>query len=321
MSANLLEVQDLSVSFFTRRGIVRAVDNINFDVREGEAIALVGESGSGKSITCLSILGLVPEPAGRIVGGKILFMGEDLRVKSRREMQQIRGRQICMIPQDATASLNPVLSVGDQLMETLALRLDRDNKRLRDRAAELLERMAITSASERLKSFPHQLSGGMRQRVVAAIAMAQEPKLLIADEPTTALDVTIQAQFLSLLKDIKHDRSISILFVTHDLGIVADLCDRVAVMYAGRIVETAPVQRLFNDPAHPYTKALMQSVPHPGDKPRRLHSIEGQPPDPLDVSAGCRFAPRCPFKMAKCDEYPPDQEISSGHTVACWIYP
>ena len=317
--APILDVQDLKTYFFTRTGVVKAVDGVSFSLMPGETLGIVGESGSGKSMTALSIMGLVPQPAGRIVGGRILFQGEDLVPKSNSEMQHIRGREICMILQDPMTSLNPVFTVGNQLVETLRTNSEERSSGLRGKAIELLEKVKIASPDTRIANFPHQMSGGMRQRVVGAIAIAGAPKLLIADEATTSLDATIQYQYLALLKELQQDTGMSIIFITHDFGIVAKMCDRVAVMYAGRVAEVADVRGLFNNPSHPYTEALMKSVPNVEEDVDFLYSIEGQPPALDNLPIGCTFADRCPYVMDRCrEEFPPEVPVAEGHMATCW---
>ena len=314
-----LEVQDLKTYFFTRTGVVKAVDGVSFTVGAGETLGIVGESGCGKSMTALSIMGLVPQPAGRIVGGKVLLEGEDLLQKTQGEMQQIRGRKICMILQDPMTSLNPVFTIGNQMVETLRLSKQMKERGLRDQAIEQLRRVKIASPEVRLGNYPHQMSGGMRQRVVGAIATSGEPKLLIADEATTSLDATIQYQYLRLLKELQQGTGLAIIFITHDFGIVAKMCDRVAVMYAGKIVENADVRDLFNHPSHPYTEALMQSVPNIDEDVDHLYSIEGQPPALDKLPEGCTFAPRCPYAFDRClKEYPTEVTVSKTHSATCW---
>ncbi len=315
----VLEVKDLKAHLHTRWGVVRAVDGVSFSVRAGETLGLVGESGSGKTMTALSLLRLLPQPAGRIVNGQILLDGDDLVPKSEREMQRVRGRQISMILQDPQTSLNPVFTVGNQLVEALRGQRRDAKARLWRRAAEALRRVRVPAPEERLRAYPHQMSGGMKQRVVGAIALACEPRLLIADEPTTALDVTIQLQYLTLLKDVQARMGLAMLFITHDFGIVARICDRVAVMYAGRIIESGPVRPLFKSPRHPYTGALMASVPRMEARVERLPSIEGQPPALHRLPPGCRFAPRCSYVEDRCRrEYPPMFAIGPTHEAACW---
>jgi oligopeptide/dipeptide ABC transporter ATP-binding protein len=318
--APILEVEDLKTYFFTRTGVVKAVDGVSFSLMPGETLGIVGESGSGKSMTALSIMGLVPQPAGRIVGGSILFQGEDLVQKTQAEMQHIRGREICMILQDPMTSLNPVFTVGNQLIETIRQNRQQDRTtNLKSRAIELLQRVKIASADVRFSNFPHQMSGGMRQRAVGAIAIAGSPKVLIADEATTSLDATIQYQYLNLLKELQEDTGMSIIFITHDFGIVAKMCDRVAVMYAGKIAELADVRDLFNHPSHPYTEALMRSVPNVDEEVEYLYSIEGQPPALDSLPPGCTFAPRCPYVFDRChQEFPAAVQVGAGHMATCW---
>jgi len=314
----ILEVNDLRTYFYTRTSVVKAVDGISFTLRQGETLGIVGESGCGKTMTALSLLRLVPKPAGRIVGGEILLHGEDLVQKSEDEMRQVRGQKISMILQDPQTSLNPVFNIGNQLMESLALTHKEGRKNLFQRAVESLRNVNVAAPERRLEDFPHQMSGGMKQRVVGAIAMSLEPDIIIADEPTTALDVTIQLQYLRLLKDIQARSGLAIIFITHDFGVVARMCDRVAVMYAGHIVEHGSVRDLFNNPQHPYTQALMDSVPKLEEKVDRLYSIEGQPPLLWDLPEGCLFAERCPHARDKCQEYPPTFPVAEGHMADCW---
>ena len=315
----ILEVHDLKTYFFTRTGVVKAVDGVSIRLEAGETLGIVGESGSGKSMTALSIMGLVPQPAGRTVGGRVLLEGEDLLTKTPKEMQEIRGRKICMILQDPMTSLNPAYTIGDQLVETLRLNTGSRIGDLKNRGIELLSKVRIASAPERMGNYPHQMSGGMNQRVVGAIALAGGPKVLIADEATTSLDATIQYQYLQLLRELQADTGLSIIFITHDFGIVAHMCTQVAVMYAGKIVETAGVRDLFNNPAHPYTEALMQSVPNVEEDVDHLYSIEGQPPALDKLPEGCAFAARCPFVFDRCREaYPEPVKVSEGHSAACW---
>jgi oligopeptide/dipeptide ABC transporter ATP-binding protein len=298
---------------------VRAVDGVSLVLREGETLGLVGESGCGKTMTALSILRLLPRPAGRIVGGQILLEGEDLLAKSERAMRRIRGRRISMILQDPQTSLNPVFTIGNQLVEAFRIHGGEGGQPLWRRAEEALRQVKVAAPAQRLRDFPHQLSGGMKQRVVGAIALSGEPRVLIADEPTTALDVTIQLQYLTLLKEIQARTRVAVLFITHDFGIVARMCDRVAVMYAGRIVESAPVRDLFAAPRHPYTQALMAAVPTMEAGIERLQSIEGQPPALHHLPPGCRFAPRCPYADERCHrEYPPTFAVGPHQAAACW---
>jgi len=315
----VLSVEDLRTHFTTRWGTVKAVDGISFDLRKGETLGIVGESGCGKSVTMLSLMRLIPTPPGRIVSGKIILDGEDIVPIDENEMAQIRGSKIALIIQDPMTSLNPVFSIGDQVEEAIKIHQDIPKTSIVDRALEVLRKVNIPAAETRVKDYPHQMSGGMRQRVVGAIGISCQPQVLIADEPTTSLDVTIQAQYLKLLKDIQKDSDLSIIFITHDFGIVAKMCDRVAVMYAGRIVEHGSVRDIFNKPSHPYTEALLASVPRMDRVVDRLFSIEGQPPPLHDLPVGCAFADRCPVVMDKCrDEYPEIKAVSDGHTAACW---
>ena len=316
-----MQVRDLRTQIVTRWGTVKAVDGVSFSLGEGETLGLVGESGSGKSMTCLSIVRLVPRPAARIVSGQILLDGEDLLLKREDEMQRIRGRQVAMILQDPMSSLNPVFSIGMQMREPVASYHGLRGRSLTERAAALLASVRIPSPAERLRAFPHQLSGGMRQRVVGAMAIAGPPRLLIADEPTTSLDLTIQAQYLDLLSELQRRHRLAMIFVTHNLGIVARMCDTVAVMYAGRIVELGPVARIFRSPAHPYTRALLESVPRLGIRAGRLTVIDGQPPDLAQLPPGCAFAPRCPQAMARCQvEAPPETVVGDRHQARCWLH-
>ncbi len=318
MSDTLLDVHDLRTYFHTRRGVVKAVDGASFSVRRGETLGIVGESGSGKSMTCLSILRLVPEPGGRIVGGSIVFDGEDLLAKSPQEMRRLRGSRIAMILQDPMASLNPALTVGAQIAESLTLHRGLRGRALDARVLELLRQVRISDPERRVHAYPHQMSGGIRQRVAGAIAISCQPSLLIADEPTTSLDVTIQAQYLRLLKDIQRETGLALVFVTHDLGIVAKLCDRVAVMYAGRIVETGPTREIFDRPRHPYTIGLLNCLPTLRRGREPLTAIDGQPPDLANVPAGCAFTPRCPLAEARCSETRPALEsVAPEHLAAC----
>jgi peptide/nickel transport system ATP-binding protein len=320
-SAPLLKVDDLKTYLHLRRGVVRAVDGISFEVHEGETLGLVGESGSGKTMTCLSILRLLPRHGGGRINGSIQLDGAELTTLSEAEMaQKIRGQQVAMISQDPMTSLNPVFTVGDQVSGPfLYHKLVKTVREAWKRAADGLRRVRIPSPELRLKNFPHQFSGGMRQRVSTAMAIACSPRLLIADEPTTALDVTIQVQMMALLKSIQRDTKVGIILITHDLSIVAGLCHRIAVMYAGRIVETGKVRDIYKNPAHPYTQALLEAIPHLGQKRDRLAAIPGQPPSLLDPPTGCRFAPRCPKRMSICDEYPAATDIGDGHVVNCWL--
>ena len=316
----VLDVRDLRMHLYTRWGITKAVDGVSFQLREGETLGIVGESGSGKTMMALSLLQLVPKPAGRIIGGQVLLDGDDLLKKTNSEMSRVRGSKISMILQDPQTSLNPVFTVGNQIRETLGMQFKGEGTRpLRKRAVDALDRTQVADPPRVLSSYPHQLSGGMKQRIVGAIAFSSQPRVLIADEPTTALDVTVQAQYLRLLKDIQRDTGAAILFITHDFGIVANMCDRTAVMYAGRIVEQGTVRDLFNSPSHPYTQALLASVPNVAELTSRLASIEGQPPALFDLPEGCRFAPRCAYADDRChSDYPPEFHGPEGHTANCW---
>jgi oligopeptide/dipeptide ABC transporter ATP-binding protein len=319
--AAVIDVRDLRTHIVTRWGTIKAVDGVSFALAEGETLGLVGESGSGKSMTCLSVVRLVPRPAARIVGGQVLLDGDDLLTKSDAEMQQFRGRKVAMILQDPMSSLNPVFSIGMQVREPLAMYHGLRGSAVVRRAVELLASVRIPAPAARLRAFPHQLSGGMRQRVVGAMAIAGPPRLLMADEPTTSLDLTIQAQYLGLLKELQERHRFAMVFVTHNLGIVARTCDRVAVMYAGRIVEIGSVRRIFTEPAHPYTRALLESIPRFGARRTRLTAIAGQPPDLASLPVGCAFAARCPSAVARCGvEAPPETAVAPGHTTRCWLH-
>ncbi len=316
----VLQVQNLSTSFFTDDGEVRAVRNVSFDLHPGETLAIVGESGSGKSVTALSILGLVQRP-GEIVGGKILFKEQDLVQMPTEELREIRGRDIAMIFQDPLSSLNPVLRVGFQIDEAMRAHDKIPADRVEARGIELLTEVRVPDAARRTKDYPHQFSGGMRQRAMIAMGLANRPDILIADEPTTALDVTVQAQILELLRDLNEDMGTSIMLITHNLGVVAGLCQRVLVMYAGEIVEEGPVEQIFESPQHPYTWSLLRSLPRiDADRRERLRSIEGLPPDLIALPPGCKFSPRCPFRLERCfrDE-PRLDEVGSGRRASCWV--
>jgi oligopeptide/dipeptide ABC transporter ATP-binding protein len=319
--ATLLDVIDLQTQFATRHGVVRAVDRVSWDVAEGETVALVGESGCGKSVTALSIMRLVAPPAGRIAGGRILFKGRDLLTLSEEEMRHVRGREIAMIFQEPMTSLNPVLTIGRQLTEGLETHLGLGAAAARARAVDLLAMVGIPDPARRLPQYPHQFSGGMRQRMMIAMALACEPSLVLADEPTTALDVTIQAQILELMKGLSRRLGVAMLIITHNLGVVARYADRVNVMYAGRIIERGTARELYGNPRHPYTLGLLRSVPRL-DEPRRarLNPIDGQPPDLTRLPPGCAFAPRCAFRVERClAETPPLRAVGGmGHVSACW---
>ena len=315
----VLEVNDLHTYFFNRRGITKAVDGVSFSLKEGETLGIVGESGCGKTMTALSLLGLIPKPAARIVSGEILLDGEDLVQKSAKEMREIRGKKISMILQDPQTSLNPVFSIGNQVMEALGVSHKFARKEMVSRAIDALRNVRVAAPERRMSDYPHQMSGGMKQRVIGAIAISSTPKVIIADEPTTALDVTIQLQYLELLREIQQETGLAIIFITHDFGIVARMCDRVAVMYAGRIIESADVRTLFNSPTHPYTQALMESVPRMA-RTDRLFAIDGQPPALFALPEGCRFADRCSHVRERCSqEYPPILQPETGHDVSCWM--
>ena len=315
----VLEVEDLKTYFQTRWGTVKAVDGVSFDLRRGETLGIVGESGSGKSVAMLSLTRLIPTPPGEIVGGKILLEGEDLLQLSEKEMGNVRGSQIALIIQDPMTSLNPVFTIGNQVGEAIKIHQEIPNSGVLQRVSDVLRRVNIPAAETRVRDYPHQMSGGMRQRVVGAIGISCEPMVLIADEPTTSLDVTIQAQYLKLLKDLQQASNIALIFITHDFGIVAKMCDRVAVMYAGKIVEMGDVREIFNNPSHPYTEALLASVPKLEEDVDRLYSIEGQPPMLHDLPPGCPFAPRCQYVMDRCLEaYPPTISLTERHYAACW---
>jgi oligopeptide/dipeptide ABC transporter ATP-binding protein len=314
----VLQVNDLRTYFFNRWGVVKAVDGINFSLKEGETLGIVGESGCGKTMTALTLLRLNPKPASRIVSGQIILDGEDLVQKSDNEMREIRGRKISMVLQDPQTSLNPVFTVGGQIVEALRTHRKGSHKNMVKQALEALRSVKVAAPERRVEDFPHQMSGGMKQRVIGAIAISCEPKVIIADEPTTALDVTIQLQYLRLLKEIQAETGMGIIFITHDFGIVARMCDRVNVMYAGRIVESAGVRDLFNKPNHPYTQALMAAVPQM-EKTDRLFAIDGQPPALYALPDGCRFANRCLHVQDRClQDYPTTYDVEEAHTAACF---
>ena len=319
-SDNVLEVRDLVTYFFLRRGVVKAVDGVSFDLKRGEVLGLVGESGCGKSLTALSIMRLLPKGSARTVRGEVRLGGENILTRSPREMREIRGRRISMILQDPQTSLNPVFTIGNQLIEAVKIHHPDGRRSLVRRAIESLKQVRVAAPDRRVQDYPHQMSGGMKQRVVGAIAISCEPRVIIADEPTTSLDVTIQAQYLRLLREIQEATNLALIFITHDFGIVAKMCDRVMVMYAGRVVETGPVRSIFNRPSHPYTQALLNSVPNMDEDVERLYSIGGQPPALWDLPGGCRFAARCQYAEDRCRrEYPPAVRVSEGHTASCWL--
>jgi peptide/nickel transport system ATP-binding protein/oligopeptide transport system ATP-binding protein len=322
MADALLEVRDLRTYFDTDRGLFRAVDGIDFSVGRGKTVGLVGESGCGKSVTSLSVMGLVPSPPGRVTAQSMKFEGRDVLQLSADERRHLRGGKMSMIFQEPMTSLNPVHTVGRQIVEAILAHTKLSPNQARDRAIEMLELVRIPSATARFDDFPHRLSGGMRQRVMIAMALSCEPALLIADEPTTALDVTIQAQILDLLRDLQKRLGMAVLIITHDLGVIAEIADEVIVMYAGKIVESAPVKALFGDPQHPYTIGLLGSIPRLDVERERLATIEGTVPSPNNQPKGCRFSPRCPFADRRCREEPPPlREIGNGHQVACWHAP
>ena len=318
--ANLLEIKDLSTYFFTPEGVVKAVDGISYDVGEGEIIGIVGESGCGKSVSALSIMRLVANPPGRTVNGRVMFEGEDLLSLDDSEMRRIRGNRIAMVFQEPMTSLNPVLTIGRQLTETLELHQNMNRSQARERAAELLQTVGIPDAKQHLKDYPHQFSGGMRQRVMIAIALSCNPKLIIADEPTTALDVTIQAQILELMQRLSQEFGTAMIIITHNLGVVARYASRVVVMYAGKVIESGSAQEIYHDPKHPYTLALLQSVPRIDETRKvKLQTIAGLPPDLVNLPDGCSFSPRCRFSYERCtEEAPVLMRTSDGHESACW---
>ncbi len=324
MTENLLEVNHLKTYFFTRGGVVKAVDDVSFAIKPGQTLGLVGESGCGKSVTALSVMRLVASPPGKIVGGEINFSGENILEKNRDEMTNLRGSKISMIFQDPMTSLNPVFTVGYQIAETVTRhRKDMSKDQAWKRAVEMLDLVRIPDAKRRAKNYPHEFSGGMRQRVMIAIALACNPKLLIADEPTAALDVTIQAQILELMKGLSKEFDTAVMLITHDLGVVAGTCEYVNVMYAGHVVESAPVKQVFETPAHPYTVGLLHSIPRLNDqRGLKLNPIGGQPPDLLNPPAGCPYAPRCPKVQSKCRQERPElMPVGRGNQVAACFYP
>ena len=318
--ADLLEIKGLKTHFFTSDGTVKAVDGVSFAIRDGQTLGVVGESGCGKSITALSILRLIDKP-GRIVQGEILLSGRDLVKAPDEEMRDVRGNVISMIFQEPMTSLNPVFTCGDQIAEAIRLHENVSASGARKRAIEMLAAVGIPDAKRRAKSYPHQLSGGMRQRVMIAMALSTNPALLIADEPTTALDVTIQAQILELMKEMRRQNRMAIMLITHDLGVVAEMADEVVVMYAGKVVERADATTVFESPHHPYTKGLLASIPRLGDRRKRLEVIRGVVPNPLNLPRGCLFKRRCPYAMPICDVAPPPQAIDARHVSRCWLTP
>ncbi len=328
MSEKILEIKNLETVFYTEKGIVRAVDGVSFDVKPGKTLGIVGESGCGKSVTSLSIMGLVMPPAGKIRGGEILFHGtnetnqnstKDLLKFSQDEMRNVRGKDISMIFQEPMTSLNPVYRVGDQISEVFILHYGATKKEAWDRSIEMLQKVGIPSPEERVNDYPHSLSGGMRQRVMIAMALACRPKILICDEPTTALDVTIQAQILDLMRKLQEEEDMAIIFISHDLGVIADLCDDVMVMYSGKTVEFSETKSLYRNPSHPYTKALLQSIPRLGQNPdEELRTIPGLVPSLLELPRGCHFADRCSYVKSECrQELPPLRKKDDGHLVRC----
>ncbi|MFE9456947.1 ABC transporter ATP-binding protein [Streptomyces californicus] len=317
----LLEVRDLHVEFHTREGVAKAVNGVDYSVAEGETLAVLGESGSGKSVTAQAIMGILDMPPGKIAGGEILFKGQDLLRLKPEERRKIRGQEMAMIFQDALSSLNPVLTVGQQLGEMFVVHRGMSRKDAKAKSVELMDRVRIPAAKERVNQYPHQFSGGMRQRIMIAMAMALEPSLIIADEPTTALDVTVQAQVMDLLAELQREYNMGLILITHDLGVVADVADRIAVMYAGRIVETAPVHEIYKAPAHPYTKGLLRSIPRLDQKGRELYAIKGLPPNLTRIPPGCAFNPRCPIARDVCrTDVPPLYEVDAERRSACHFW-
>ncbi|GAA2996882.1 ABC transporter ATP-binding protein [Streptomyces fulvorobeus] len=317
----LLEVRDLHVEFHTREGVAKAVNGVNYSVAEGETLAVLGESGSGKSVTAQAVMGILDMPPGKISGGEILFKDRDLLKLKPEERRRVRGQEMAMIFQDALSSLNPVMTVGEQLGEMFTVHRGMSRKDARTRSVELMDRVRIPAAKERVGNYPHQFSGGMRQRIMIAMAMALEPSLIIADEPTTALDVTVQAQVMDLLAELQRELNMGLILITHDLGVVADVADKIAVMYAGRIVETSPVHDIYQAPAHPYTKGLLRSIPRLDRKGRELYAIRGLPPNLLHIPPGCAFHPRCPMAQDVCrTDVPPLYRVSDGRRSACHFW-
>ncbi|GGT40204.1 ABC transporter ATP-binding protein [Streptomyces purpureus] len=317
----LLDVRDLEVEFRTRDGVAKAVNGVNYSVEAGQTLAVLGESGSGKSVTAQAVMGILDMPPGRITGGQILFQGQDLLTLKEEERRRIRGAKMAMIFQDALSSLNPVLSVGAQLGEMFEVHRGLSRKDARTKAVELMDRVRIPAAKDRVGDYPHQFSGGMRQRVMIAMALALEPDLIIADEPTTALDVTVQAQVMDLLAELQRELDMGLILITHDLGVVADVADKIAVMYAGRIVENAPVHEIYKAPAHPYTRGLLDSIPRLDQKGQELYAIKGLPPNLMNIPPGCAFNPRCPLARDMCrTDVPPLYEVSESRTSACHFW-
>ncbi|MFD8687118.1 ABC transporter ATP-binding protein [Streptomyces sp. NPDC059651] len=317
----LLEVRDLHVEFHTRDGVAKAVNGVNYSVAEGETLAVLGESGSGKSVTAQAIMGILDMPPGKISGGEILFKDRDLLKLKKDERRKIRGQEMAMIFQDALSSLNPVLTVGEQLGEMFVVHRGLSRKDAKAKAVELMDRVRIPAAKERVGNYPHQFSGGMRQRIMIAMALALEPSLIIADEPTTALDVTVQAQVMDLLAELQRELNMGLILITHDLGVVADVADKIAVMYAGRIVETSPVHDIYRAPAHPYTKGLLRSIPRLDQKGQELYAIKGLPPNLLHIPPGCAFNPRCPMAQDVCrTDVPPLFDVAENRQSACYFW-
>ncbi|MEU6107848.1 ABC transporter ATP-binding protein [Streptomyces albidoflavus] len=317
----LLDVRDLQVEFHTREGVAKAVNGVSYSVDAGETLAVLGESGSGKSVTAQAIMGILDTPPGHITGGEIIFEGRDLLTLKEDRRRKVRGAEMAMIFQDALSSLNPVLTVGEQLGEMFTVHRGMSRKEAKARAVELMDRVRIPAATERVDQYPHQFSGGMRQRIMIAMAMALEPKLIIADEPTTALDVTVQAQVMELLAELQREYNMGLILITHDLGVVADVADKIAVMYAGRIVETAPVHDIYRAPAHPYTRGLLDSIPRLDQKGRELYAIKGLPPNLLAIPPGCAFHPRCPLAQPVCTtDVPPLYEVDPRRRSACHFW-
>ncbi len=317
----LLEIKGLKTRFFTEDGVVHAVNGISYDLEEGGTLGIVGESGCGKSVSVLSVMRLIPEPPGKIVGGEVFFEGRDMLKMDPEDVRKVRGNRIAMVFQDPMTSLNPVLTIGRQIDEALELHMGMDKRQARQRTVELLEMVGIPEAANRADDYPHQFSGGMRQRVMIAMALSCNPRILIADEPTTALDVTIQAQIIELVKRLRDDIGMAIIWITHDLGVVAGLAEELIVMYAGYIVERANVKDVYADPRHPYTIGLLGSLPRLDEiRKRRLFSMRGLPPDLIDLKPGCPFAPRCDYVIDRCwEETPPLEPVTIGHEIACWV--
>ncbi|CDM69268.1 Oligopeptide transport ATP-binding protein AppD [Clostridium bornimense] len=321
MAKTLVEFKNLKTYFHTEAGVVKAVNDVSFKIKEGETVCVVGESGCGKSVTSMSLMRLVQGPIGKIEGGEILYKGKDILKFTDEEMRKIRGNEIAMIFQEPMSSLNPVFTVGSQIMEAIMLHQQCDKKIARERAIEMIKLVGIPRADEIVDSYPHELSGGMRQRIMIAMALSCNPNVLIADEPTTALDVTIQAQILDLMRKIKKELNTAILLITHDLGVVAEMADYVVVMYAGKVIEEGPVLDIFKNPTHPYTKGLLKSKPVLGSGEERLYSIPGQVPNPIGMKDSCYFNDRCEYCMEKCkSEIPHLRKISENHKVACWLH-